>query len=499
MKKYKLLLAISVIAIGLMSALVASINEKKVEEKNLTAMPSKATWEAKNEEFRKDFPREYDSWKKTKKSDDIEDMLKKYPELVVLWAGYGFAKDYNAPRGHFYAIEDNRNTLRTGGPKDEKTGPMPTACWTCKSPDVVRVMKKEGDLEYYSGKWSKYGSEIINPIGCIDCHNPETMELQVNREYLDEGLKAQGHEDLPSLADATQQDMRTMVCAQCHSEYYFNKTPLGDGKKAAVVKLPWGEGTSVDDMEKYYDNLDFKDWTHKVSKAPMLKAQHPGYEMWKTGAHGKNNVSCADCHMPYTNEGGVKYTDHHVGNPLENMDKSCMNCHRTSEKSLLANIEEKRARKDELHEKSMAQLAAAHLEAGKAWELGATKEEMKPILTDIRHAQWRWDYAVASHPAFFHAPEETLRVLGSALEKAGNARIKLAKVLAKYGAADYVAPSIDSKEKAQEIVGLPFKKLVEEKKVFRDGLMQEWKKEAEQKGLYNPKSTQNIEDKTSYN
>jgi len=496
MKKYKFLLVVSLIAIGCMTALIASINEKKVEQAQLNSVPKIDRWETKNEEFKKFYPRQYDSWKQTKESDKIEDMLEKYPELVVLWAGYGFAKDYNAPRGHFYAIEDNRNSLRTGGPVDAKTGPMPTACWTCKSPDVPRIMDEQGDMEYYTGKWAKYGSDIINPIGCADCHNPETMELQVNRSYLDTALKASGEKGLD---DLTHQDMRTMVCAQCHVEYYFKKTPLADGKKAAVVTLPWANGTSVEDMEKYYDDMNFKDWTHKISKTPMLKAQHPGYEMWKTGAHGKNNVSCADCHMPYKREGGIKYTDHHVANPLDNMDNSCMTCHRTSEASLLATVNEKRKRKDELHKKAMAQIASAHLEAGKAWEVGATEAEMAPVLKDIRHAQWRWDYTVASHPAFFHAPEEVLRILGTSLEKAGNARIKLAKILAKYGATDYIAPSIDSKEKAQEIVGLPFAKLVEEKKKFKNGLLIEWKKEAEKKGIYNPESTKGIEDKTSYN
>ncbi len=141
------------------------------------------------------------------------------------------------------------------------------------------------------------------------------------------GLLASGEK---GLADLTHQDMRTMVCAQCHVEYYFAKTPSTDGSMANVVTLPWHEGTAVEEMEKYYDNINFSDWTHKVSKTPMLKAQHPGYEMWKTGAHGKNNVSCADCHMPYKREGGIKYTDHNIGNPMDDMDNSCMTCHRTS-------------------------------------------------------------------------------------------------------------------------------------------------------------------------
>lgn len=44
----------------------------------------------------------------------------------------------------------------------------------------------------------------------------------------------------------------------------------------------------------------------------MLKAQHPGYETFITGVHGQNNLACADCHMPYVREGGVKYSNHKV-------------------------------------------------------------------------------------------------------------------------------------------------------------------------------------------
>ena len=47
-----------------------------------------------------------------------------------------------------------------------------------------------------------------------------------------------------------------------------------------------------------HDEIGFSDWVNPVSKAPMLKAQHPGYETWQNGIHGKNNVACVDCHMP---------------------------------------------------------------------------------------------------------------------------------------------------------------------------------------------------------
>lgn len=48
MKKYKFLFAISVIAIGLMSVLLASINEKKEEKESLLSVPKIEKWETKN-------------------------------------------------------------------------------------------------------------------------------------------------------------------------------------------------------------------------------------------------------------------------------------------------------------------------------------------------------------------------------------------------------------------------------------------------------------------
>ena len=489
----------SVIVIVPLMLLAISINENKAEQKAINAVPEIKKLESRSTEWAKNYPRQYDSYMQTRKSDKIDDMLQSNPALVVLWAGYGFSKDYNAPRGHFYMLEDNINTLRTGGPVDAMTGPMPTACWTCKSPDVPRLIDKMGELDYFTGKWARHGSEIANPVGCADCHDNETMRLTITRDYLKRALDAEG--SLKS-ADATHQDMRSLVCAQCHSEYYFKKTKWkdknGEEKTAAVVTFPWDNGFSVEAMEKYYDDINFKDWTNKVSKAPMLKAQHPGYEIYRTGAHGLNNVACADCHMPYVREGGVKYSSHNVGSPLDHMADTCLNCHDEDEKSFKDRVARKLERKTELHKTAMDVIAKAHLEAGKAWELGATEAEMKDILQDIRHAQWRWDYSIASHGSFFHAPEETLRILGSAINIGQEARVELRTVLAKHGAGDFAAPDFSTKEKAQAVIGLPYQKLVDEKTTFLNGLRKEWIKTQMQKGLYDPKTQESMKFNTSY-
>jgi nitrite reductase (cytochrome c-552) len=499
MKKSTIITIVSVVVFVPLLLLAISINENKAEQKAINAVPEIKAFESKSAEWGKYYQRQYDSYRQTRKSDKIDDMLEKYPALVVMWAGYGFAKDYNAPRGHYYILEDNINTLRTGGPVDAQTGPMPTACWTCKSTDVPRLMNNIGELDFFTGKWARHGNEIVNPVGCADCHDNKTMKLVITRPYLARALDEEGS---LKTADATHQDMRTLVCAQCHSEYYFKKTKWNDAngeeKTAGVVTFPWSEGLSVEAMEKYYDDRSFVDWTHKISKTPMLKAQHPGYEIYKTGAHGLNNVACADCHMPYVREGGVKYSSHNVGSPLEHMSNTCLNCHGSDEKTLRTIVERKLARKNELSSKAMDVIAKAHLEAGKAWQLGATKAEMQEILQDIRHAQWRWDYSIASHGSFFHAPEETLRILGSAIEKGQDARIKLRAVLAKYKAGDYRAADFSTKKKAQEVIGLPYEKLVDEKMNFQNTLRKEWIQQATAKGLYDPQTREGITFKTSY-
>ncbi len=498
MKKSPIIFTLCVLVTVPMVLLTMSIRENKAEQQAIGAVPAIKENETRASEWGKHYPRQYDTYMQTRKSDEIGDVLKDDPAIVVLWAGYAFSKDYNKPRGHYYALEDNINTLRTGAPVDKKTGPQPTACWTCKSPDVPRLIKRDGEMEFFTGKWAKYGDEVVNPIGCGDCHDSKTMKLTLTREHLKRGLDAEGS---LKVADITHQDMRSLVCAQCHAEYYFKKTEWedkGEKKTAAVVTYPWAKGFSPEQIEQYYDGYGFTDWTHQLSKAPMLKAQHPGYETFVTGVHARNGLACADCHMPYMREGGVKYSSHKVGSPLDNIGNTCLNCHKGTEKEFKETVELKLARKNELARQATDILARAHLEAAKAWELGATEEEMKPALQDIRAGQWRWDYAVAGHGAFFHAPEETLRTLANAISKGQDARLKLRIVLAKHNAADYVAPDFSTKEKAQTLIGLDMPKLIEEKKTFLNTLKQEWFKESEAKGLYDPASRKDMVLKTSY-
>ncbi|WP_146042417.1 ammonia-forming cytochrome c nitrite reductase subunit c552, partial [Vibrio vulnificus] len=163
-------MASSVSVTALVMTALLNITAVSAEEKGLV--------DPRNDAFEQNHPDQYQSWKKTSESVEIEDALAEDPNMVILWAGYGFAKDYNKARGHFYALDDVRQTLRTGGPQDAKSGPMPMACWSCKSPDVARVIDERGEDGYFEGKWARLGAEIANPIGCADCHDTRSEKFK---------------------------------------------------------------------------------------------------------------------------------------------------------------------------------------------------------------------------------------------------------------------------------------------------------------------------------
>jgi nitrite reductase (cytochrome c-552) len=66
---------------------------------------------------------------------------------------------------------------------------------------------------------------VTHPVACIDCHDPQTMQLRVTRPGFLEGIRAlkaaQGVPEYDVNKMASRQEMRAFVCGQCHVEYYF--------------------------------------------------------------------------------------------------------------------------------------------------------------------------------------------------------------------------------------------------------------------------------------
>lgn len=182
------------------------------------------------------------------------------------------------------------------------------------------------------------------------------------------------------------------------------------------------------------------------------------------------------------NAEGRKFTDHKVGNPFDRFEETCATCHTQSKEFMVNLTKERKVKVADLKARAESQLVKAHFEAKAAWDAGATEAEMKPILMDIRHAQWRWDYATASHGVAAHAADEALRILGTAVDKAGDARIKLAQLLATKGVKQPIAfPDVSTKAKAQAALGMDMNKLNADKAEFKKTVLPKWDAEAKKR------------------
>ena len=146
-------------------------------------------------------------------------------------------------------------------------------------------------------------------------------------------------------------------------------------------------------------------------------------------------------------------------------------------------LKDKKSKYDQIGSIALDNLAAANLEAAKAWEVGANAEEMKDVMQYLRKATWRYTYAGTSHGAYFHATEEALRIFADGNNYAMKARIELAKILSAHGAKDYKAPKFKTKEEIYAFLNLPEREaLIKKKCEWIDTTGRRWLKEAKENG-----------------
>lgn len=448
--------------------------------------------------------------------------LIRYPQLTILWAGYPFALDANEERGHFWVQIDQMDTARNN--KDflnahgfAKFNGQPSACMNCHSgwsPWLIKNAPGENEKE----KWiafnsTKYWTSIKNipavngyeegskehsgPHGgkrmgvtCADCHTPNNMSLRLTRPAAINALVERGYERDPEQGvKASREEMRTLVCSQCHVEYYFRPTgekvkvtgesiandsskkwwngtqktydefdSWRDGNKPVEIQVdglelvfPWsewkkGQPFRIEMFDEYYDKIRSvfdKDWSHKLTEAPMIKIQHPESELYSGGVHAANGVSCADCHMPYIRKGAKKMTQHNITSPLSDINAACKSCHtqsedylkvqikdiqnsiaydlRTAEYSIVSLITDIKTMRDKLVQMPQYQ------ENGKA-DAKKINDVLKEVLELHRKAQMRADFVGAENSTGFHNPREASRMLLQAVDMARMAQTKLVEI-----------------------------------------------------------------------
>jgi nitrite reductase (cytochrome c-552) len=252
----------------------------------------------------------------------------------------------------------------------------------------------------------------------LEERNPPLPHLTSIHQWARHWNKGDTKEEYDVNALATRQEMRSFVCGQCHVEYYFR----GDKK---AVTYPWHKGLRAEQIEGYYDEQQFKDYVHGETGAPILKAQHPEFEMWNQGIHARSGVACADCHMPYQREGAVKISDHQVRSPLLNVARACQTCHRYPEEELKARAEAIQSRNKALMDRAEDALVDLLDALKAAKQANVSAEAIKEAQALQRKAQWRVDFINAENSMGFHAPQESARVLGEAIDYARQGQIKV--------------------------------------------------------------------------
>lgn len=457
-KVYVALLVLVALATALLTGLLVNIFERQSEARRpyvrLVEVTEDDTDPAR---WGINWPKEYGSYKKTAISTRTRfgghggseampaEKLDRDPWLKRLFAGYAFSIDYRDRRGHAYMLTDQEQTRRL-------TKPQTGSCLHCHA-SIMPLYRKLGNGDAAKGLEASYkfsyqelhqqltDSGHAHPVSCVDCHDSKTMKLRVTRPGFIKGIQALAASSapvahLPSVelwrqgdrktpydpnTDASQTEMRSFVCGQCHVEYYCSsKMPL---------TFPWGKGLKADDIEafwnstKFPDGSTFYDFAHAETGAHVLKAQHPEFEMWSQGIHARSGVACADCHMPYMRDGASKVSDHWVRSPLLNINRACQTCHRFSEEEIKARVDVIQNRNHDLLQRAAAANVAQLDAILQAKKEGATEGDLAAALAFQRQAQWRLDFVAAENSMGFHAPQEAARLLGESADYARQGQI----------------------------------------------------------------------------
>lgn len=423
---------VSAVAAILATALLVNIFERKQEARNPFFRVVELTDETVDPEaWGRNFPMQYDGYRRTvdmqrtryggsdamqrtptaadPRSIVAQSKLEEDPRLRRIWDGYAFAKDFREERGHAYMLTDQLFTERQIAAK------QPGTCLHCHA-SVYVAYRKLGEGDLFRGfermnamPYAEAKSHVSHAIACIDCHDPQTMALRVTRPGFLEGIRLVKGQDYDPNRDATRQEMRSFVCGQCHVEYYFK------GPEKRLV-YPWAKGLKADEILASYEETGHKDWEHATAGSPLLKAQHPEFELWSQGIHARSGVACADCHMPYKRVGALKISDHHVRSPLLNINNACQTCHKVSEDELRSRVETIQERTFRLRNLSMDAVCDLIGELEAAKKEGRPDEQLREARSFHRKAQFLLDFVEAENSTGFHAPQESARLLGESIE-----------------------------------------------------------------------------------
>jgi len=143
--------------------------------------------------------------------------LEEDPRLKTVFAGYAFSVDYRQRRGHAYMLTDQRDTKRVQLPFNQ-----PGACLQCHAANTVAYRKvglengapgklddplisSNGYAQLFAGfekvcamSYTDATKLVEHSVACIDCHDPNSMQLRVTRPGFLTGIRALAESSEPT-------------------------------------------------------------------------------------------------------------------------------------------------------------------------------------------------------------------------------------------------------------------------------------------------------------
>ena len=400
----------------------------------------------------KAYPTQYETWKKTgqpeppgkskyKRGFDADritsDKLSEFPFLALLLNGWGMGVEYNEPKGHANMVRDQLEV-------DEARVKAGGVCLTCKTPYAPKLQREMGG-DYYRKPFREVLARIPQQhrtlgVACGDCHDNRDMSLKISREFtLGAALRQMGVDR----GTLTRQEMRSLVCAQCHVTY---SVPKDREMNSVGIFFPWqgsrwGNITIENIIRKIRSDPAYGEWTQSVTGFRLGFIRHPEFELFSNNSrHWRVRVACSDCHMPFVMEGGQKVSDHRIMSPLKNDLKACEQCHIASKEWLRKQV-------FAVQDRTMSgfiRAGYATATVAKLFELTHRKQAAGKRIDKALYEQakdhyleafYRVVFIGAENSVGFHNPTEAMRILGDATGHAAQADALLRQCLAKAGVA----------------------------------------------------------------
>jgi nitrite reductase (cytochrome c-552) len=389
------------------------------------------------------------------------------PASDKLLSPHGFTKEHDEPRSHVFMVMDHllidrgyggrfqlkswKDITRAGKAWDlvidtEKDLPQTvkaanSVCLTCKTTDTILKWPYLGDphpasdLKRAGNPGAIYMAKkyIKNPMGCIHCHDPHAGKPRIVRDALIQAIVDRIEGTYPYDREKSEKVTLTKVefqrggqpfrvialldkadsnvlCAQCHVEYNCN--PGFDPRNGAAIGMedrrtnfiPW---VNVFDLQKKYAEIDFKDFRHAVTGAPLTKVQHPEVETFWGSKHERAGVECKDCHMPKAKDKkGKTFTFHGQRSARYMLKDTCVRCHPSWSQ------EEAEYQVDAIQNYVRGKMRKAEFWLGqfidtyqRARDLGVREQVLREVWPLHDKADLYWEWWTAENSDGFHNPE----------------------------------------------------------------------------------------------